>query len=60
MSDMQAKLLFDRPKREELRATYNAALELKSEKFTFEGTELYTPYAKYLLEWLDMKLGKKL
>lgn len=51
--------IFDHTKREELRQAYNTALELKSETFVFEGAELYTLYAKYLLEWLDMELGPR-
>ncbi len=49
--------MFDRFKREELRETYQAALVCGADRFTFEGTELLTAYAKYLLEWLDRELG---
>jgi hypothetical protein len=38
-----------------LRRAYAHAVETKQEQFTFEGHELMTGYAKYLLEYLKMQ-----
>lgn len=42
-----------------LRKAYNKAVEDKRDQFTFEGNEYLVSYAKYLLEFLDTKLGKQ-
>ncbi|HEY6021358.1 MAG TPA: hypothetical protein VIY48_16075 [Candidatus Paceibacterota bacterium] len=47
---------FDKPKRERLRKAYRAAIRKKQDKFTFDGNEYLACYAKYLLEYLDMKI----
>jgi hypothetical protein len=49
---------FDRPKTERLREAYNLAVSEGLEQFRFEGQELVTAYAKYLLEYLDSKFNK--
>lgn len=38
-----------------LKKEYNTAVQNKIEIFTFEGEELLTDYAKYLLQWLQPK-----
>jgi hypothetical protein len=56
MSEQQM-VEWDRPKRERLRKAYNEAVTEKRSQFTFEGNEYVTGYAKYLLEYLDTRLG---
>jgi hypothetical protein len=46
---------FDRPKVARLRVALAAAQTQGQEQFTFEGHELLTTYAKYLLEYLDQR-----
>lgn len=41
-----------------LRKAYAMAVETEAESFIFDGRELLTSYAKYLLEYLDMQFGK--
>jgi hypothetical protein len=48
---------FDRDKRERLRKHYEQAKKEQKESFMFDGRELLVSYAKYLLEYLDMRLG---
>lgn len=48
---------FDRDKRERLRRHYEQAVKEQKESFTFDGHELLVSYAKYLLEYLDTRLG---
>ncbi len=48
---------FDKAKRNRLRAAYEAAKGLGKDQFTFEGHEYLVSYARYLLEYLDTKLG---
>lgn len=38
-----------------LKKEYNTAVQNKIEIFTFDGEELLTDYAKYLLQWLQPK-----
>ena len=38
---------------------YQKAVSNKSDLFTFDGNEFVTGYAKYLLEYLEMKLVTK-
>jgi len=49
-------LRFDKPMRERLRRAYEKAVNDNEAMFTFEDNEYVTNYAKYLLEYLDMKL----
>lgn len=48
---------FDRARRDRLRKAYDAAVAAKQEQFNFEGNDLLVAYAKYLLEYLDSRLG---
>lgn len=43
--------------RNELRKEYDRAVEKGADSFDFRGTELIVDYAKYLLEFLDMKFN---
>ena len=52
---MSEAIVFDKAKLEALRVAYLAAVEAKEEIFTFEGHELLTAYAKYLIEYLAGK-----
>lgn len=56
MSDRQVS--FDIPTRERLRQAYEAAKAAGTDVFTFEGNEYLVSYARYLLEYLDTRLGK--
>jgi len=47
---------FDRAKAERLRKAYKAAVAAGKEEFMFEGNLFLTAYAKYVLEYLDMRL----
>ena len=52
-----ADIKFNEEKRDELRKAYEDALRNKKETFMFEGREMVTAYAKYLLEYLDLEFG---
>lgn len=54
---MSKTLDFDIPTRERLREAYTQAVKRNADSFTFEGNVFVTDYAKYLLEFLDIKLG---
>lgn len=49
---------FDREKRDALRKAWRAAVDQDKDEFMFEGHLFLTDYAKYVLEYLDSKLGK--
>ena len=49
-------ITFDQELTNKLRHDYNEAVHLEYHSFWFEGQELLTVYAKYLLEYLDDKL----
>lgn len=49
-------MTFDIEARDELRKAYDSAVEKGADSFDFRGTELIVNYAKYLLEFLDIKL----
>lgn len=51
------KIIFTAEKRDELRAAYEAATERGDDQFEFEGNDFVTSYAKYLIQYLDMKFG---
>ena len=55
MQDQPVK--FDHVKRELLRIDYDTAVRCNDKSFWFDGQELLTPYAGYLLEYLDTQLG---
>lgn len=38
---------------DEFKALYNGAVETGKEKFTFEGHEFFTGYAKYMIQYVD-------
>jgi hypothetical protein len=48
---------FDRPKVERLRAALTEAKALDQQQFVFDGHDLVTAYAKYMLDYLDSKLA---
>lgn len=50
---------WDIPMRERMRKAYERAAAEGMDSFIFEGNHFVTNYAKYLLEFLDMKLGPK-
>lgn len=45
-----------KPMREQLRKAYNKAEKAKQDSFIFDDNEYVTRFAKYLLEYLDLKL----
>jgi len=55
MSDIQ----FDKDKLENLKAFYKKAVDTNQEQFVFEGHDLLVAYAKYLIEYLESRLGGK-
>jgi len=44
---------FDKQKLSDLKKQYDKAVADKKESFIFEGKELLTAYAKYLIEYLN-------
>jgi hypothetical protein len=44
--------------RDRFRKAYESAVKANKDSFTFDGNEFVTNYAKYLLEYLDMQMGK--
>lgn len=46
---------FDKPKYLKLKKAYQKAVREQLKSFTFDGEELLTVYAKYVLEYIDMK-----
>jgi len=47
---------FTDPKKiEQLKAAYDKALHEKAETFMFEKNEILTAYAKYMIQYLEMK-----
>lgn len=46
-------ITFTRKKLKALTRRYNEAVEKKEEQFVFEGSELLTAYAKYLIQYLE-------
>ena len=49
------KLQFNRRRVGELQAAYDQAVENNQEQFTFQGEELLTAYAKYMLQFLKSR-----
>ena len=49
------KLQFNRRRVGELQAAYDQAVENNQEQFTFQGEELLTAYAKYMLQFLNSR-----
>lgn len=52
-------VVFDRAKLKRLKRAYKAAHENGKEVFIFEGREILTSYAKYMIEYLNRQLGEK-
>lgn len=50
---------FTPDKLKSLKSSYNTALKNGKDKFVFEGKELLVSYAKYLIEYLDIKFKAK-
>jgi len=50
---------FNREKLGQFKKIYLAAVEDKKETFIFDGEEYLTGYAKYVVEYLEMKFKKK-
>ena len=48
-------LRFNRRRVRELQAAYDQAVENNLETFTFQGEELLTAYAKYMLQFLNSR-----
>ena len=49
-------IVFDREKVRRLNQKYSEALLGKSQMLKFEGLDLYVPYVRYLLEYLEERL----
>lgn len=56
---MSGDIEFDYAKYQRLRKAYDTAVAEYKDQFTFEGHELVTAYAKYLLEYLGNQFGDK-
>jgi hypothetical protein len=50
---MNPTISFDKKKKNSLKRAYLKAVKGKKEVFVFEGIDLSTRYAKYLLQYLD-------
>jgi len=52
-------ITFSQKKLKQLKDAYAVAVTEGRDQFTFEGHELLTSYAKYLIEYLTLKLENK-
>tara|TARA_Y100000310_G_scaffold7797_1_gene8490 strand:+ start:338 stop:502 length:165 start_codon:yes stop_codon:yes gene_type:complete len=52
---MKEHIIFTRENTRKLQSIYNKAVKNNAESFLFEGKEILTGYAKYLIEALKMK-----
>lgn len=50
---------FDKEKLEELRKLYLNAVKEDKSSFKFEDKDMFTAYAKYVIEYLDSKFHPK-
>ena len=50
-------ITFTKQKLEKLKEQYNHSVNNKLESFIFEGQEILTDYAKYMIQYLESKLG---
>jgi hypothetical protein len=50
-------LVIDQEVSEKLRTAYNQAMADKCDAFMFQGHKFLTSYAKYMLEYIDGRLG---
>ena len=55
---MIGQLKTDIVARERFRAAYAKAVLKEQSVFVFDGAEFYVPYAKYVLEYLDLMREK--
>jgi len=55
---MAGVINFDIPTYQRLKKEYQRSVENNVEVFVFEGHELLTEYAKYLIEYLTTKFNK--
>lgn len=53
---VMAEVMFDRAKLNLLKLAYESAVKCGQEVFIFQGSELYVPFAKYMIEYLEDKL----
>jgi len=54
---MTHQVQFDVPRLKRLQHAYDAAVADHQVQFTFEGDEYLVAYAKYLIEYLQIRLG---
>jgi hypothetical protein len=54
---MSNEIKFDKAKLQQLKTEYEKARNRGLESFTFEGSPLLTSYARYLIEYLEDRLG---
>jgi hypothetical protein len=54
---MSNAITFDQPTYQKLKTEYSKAKSDNIEIFVFQGHELLTDYAKYLLEYLESKMN---
>jgi hypothetical protein len=52
-------ITFDRRKVEQFRKAYNRARAAGETQFVFEGHSLLVAYARYMLEYLDLRVVKE-
>jgi hypothetical protein len=53
---MSDEIIFTREKLAYLKRRYNKAVKDKEQVFIFEGKEVLTTFAKYLIEYLELHL----
>ena len=51
-------ITFDKSTLDSLKMEYSKAVNNHHESFTFKGHKLLTSYAKYLIQYLEIKLKK--
>ena len=56
---MSGSITLTHETRDRLRASYNIAVRDGKEQFRFDGNDILTAYAKYLLQHLDNTLGEE-
>jgi len=54
---MAGTLSFDKVTYQRLKTEYKKSVDNNIEMFIFDGHELLTAYAKYLIEYLESKFG---
>lgn len=53
---MTDKIVFDKEKLRKLKKLYKSALERGADSFLFEGKEVLTAYAKYMIQFVETQL----